>query len=97
MLFKNGERVDLSGSSVEAKHYQEKLKEAEDTLGFPIVFKRTASYITYSEVFDSDGQPKGTVTETPMISIPNNCSVPKENGEIDEWRLSPVIPSKKDG
>jgi hypothetical protein len=97
MLFKNGERLDLSGNSPEALDYQKKFKEVENTLGFPIVFKRTDSYITYSELFNDSGQKQATIAQTPTIIIPHKSSVPKENGEIDEWIWSPVIPRKKDG
>jgi|GEM_PF-3608437 len=99
MLFKNGELINVKGDSDEAKHYQEQLKWVEENLGFPVIFKRTESYISYSDYSeDKNGQITKRVPETPMIIIPNVTPVSTNDGMgTDEWRWSRTVPRKKDG
>ena len=98
MLFKNGEIVDLkNGKDEDAIHYRDMLKEVDETVGFPLVFKRTESYMSYSDFsMDKNGAITKRVPESPMIIIPNFTSTSNEY-RTDEWRWSKNIPRKKDG
>jgi hypothetical protein len=91
MLFKNGKLVDLRGDSDEAKEYRKQMEWVKENLGFPVVFKRSSSYITPDE--RSDGK---MFMRTPAFFIPNLAEVNTEYG-TDEWRWSPRIPRMRDG
>jgi hypothetical protein len=92
MLFKNGEKVDLKGTNEDAKRFKKAIEDIEEHYGFPVIFKRSPSYVTPDE--DNTGK---TFMRTPAFFIPNVSYLSNEIGETDEWRWSPTVPRKRDG
>lgn len=89
MLFKNGERIDLSvknSDNPDVKDFQEKKQWVKDNIGFPVVFKIKPTHLSKQE--REDGKIEFYM---PTWRLPNVCIVDTEDGQ-EEWRWSPVNP-----
>lgn len=89
MLFKNGERLDLSNPNSEdldVKDFHEKRKWVKDNIGFPVVFKIKQSNLSAQDKKD------GTIE---MYMRPMRCPnfvVEESYSGTNEWQYSKVMP-----